>query len=81
MEVSADEEARAYYESELIFKLDQRGKFREAREEGREEGRKEGREEERIEMAKNLLDVLDIDIISKKFKLTADEIKTLKKDR
>jgi predicted transposase/invertase (TIGR01784 family) len=45
LEVSKDEETRAYYESELIFELDQRGRFNQAKREGREEGKREGREE------------------------------------
>ena len=67
-QVSQDEEARAYYESELIFELDQRGRIRHAL------------EEERITLAKNLLDVLHIDVIIEKFNLTAVEIKALKGD-
>ena len=42
LEVSADEAARAYYDSELMFELDQRGRMREAREEGEQIGRIEG---------------------------------------
>ena len=34
IEVSKDEEARAYYESELIFELDQNGKMNHAKREG-----------------------------------------------
>jgi len=49
-----------------------------ARKEGRAEGRAEGRIEERIELAKNLLDVLDIDTIAKKCKMTVEEVEALK---
>ncbi|MCL2096051.1 MAG: Rpn family recombination-promoting nuclease/putative transposase [Oscillospiraceae bacterium] len=70
IEVSKDEEARAYYESELIFELDQRGKINQAK--------REGREEVKIELAKNLLDVLDIETIAMKFKMPVAEVEALK---
>ena len=76
LEVSKDEEARAYYESELIFELDQHGRMRQAK----EEGRQLGKQEERIQNAKNLLDILDIEIIAEKFKLTEKEIMAVKGD-
>ena len=41
------------------------------------EGKEEGRKEEKIEIAKNLLDILDIEIISKKTGLSIEEIKKL----
>jgi len=40
IEVSKDEEARAYYESELIFELDQRGRINQAKREGMAEAEK-----------------------------------------
>lgn len=52
----------------------------EAREEGREEGKREGKEEKQIEIAKNLLamlDVKDINIISKATGLSIEQIKKL----
>jgi len=39
-----------------------------------------GKKEERIEIAKNLLDVLDVETIAKKTKLTIKEVEELKKD-
>jgi len=47
------------------------------KEEGKEEGRKEGKKEKQTEIAKNLLDVLDIETISKKTGLSITEIKKL----
>jgi len=44
---------------------------------GKEEGRKEGLLKGKIEIAKNLLDVLDIETISKKTGLSIEEIKKL----
>ena len=58
LEVSKDEETRAYYESELIFELDQRGRFRQAKQEGREEGIEEAERkahDEKIGMVKEML--------------------------
>jgi len=68
MEVSKDEEARAYYESELIFQLDQNGRMAQAR------------NEKAIEIAKNLLDVLDIETIATKTGLTVEEVEALERD-
>jgi predicted transposase/invertase (TIGR01784 family) len=47
------------------------------KEEGKKEGRAEGKKEKQIEIAKNLLDVLDIETISKKTGLSIKEIKEL----
>jgi predicted transposase/invertase (TIGR01784 family) len=46
--------------------------------EKREEGFKEGRLQEKIEIAKNLLDVLPVEIIAQKTGLSVDEINKLK---
>lgn len=54
IEVSADEAARAQYESELIFELDQRGRINHARAEGKAEGKLEGKLESKLEIARNL---------------------------
>ena len=80
LEVSKEEEARAYYESELIFELDQRGRMnqalRQGKEEGRLEGRIEGKFEANIETAKEMLkDGIDIETIAKYTKLSAEEIR------
>ncbi len=49
----------------------------EAREEGRKEGFTKGEIKKQIEIAKNLLDVLDIKTISNKTGLSIEEIKKL----
>ena len=66
IQVSKDEEARAYYESELIWELDHNSRINYAKREGIDEGRAEGRiegkiegkiegiEEAKIEVAKNM---------------------------
>jgi flagellar biosynthesis/type III secretory pathway protein FliH len=52
LKVSADEVARAEYESQLIFEADQRGRIRQAKDEGREEGREEAKKEYENEIKK-----------------------------
>ncbi|GAH31580.1 unnamed protein product, partial [marine sediment metagenome] len=51
-----------------------------AKEEGKKEGEEKGLKKGKIEIARNLLDILDIEIISSKTGLTIDEIKILKKE-
>ena len=43
-----------------------------------EEGRKEGKLEEKLEIARNLLDVLDDETIAKKTGLSIEEVKKLR---
>jgi len=49
------------------------------REEGRKQGLKEGEKKAKIEIAKNLLDILDNKTIAKKTDLTIEEIEQLRK--
>ncbi len=51
---------------------------REAREQGLQEGRQEGRQEQMLEIAKNLLDILDDETISQRTGLSLDEVKKLR---
>ena len=51
---------------------------REKIEEGRKEGREEGRLEEKLDIARNLLDVLDDETIAKKTGLSIEEVKKLR---
>ena len=46
--------------------------------EERLEGNKEGKKEKAVEIAKSLLDILDIETIAKKTKLTIEEVIDLK---
>jgi len=50
----------------------------EGKEEGLEEGLQKGEKKAKIEIAKKLLDILDIETISVKTDLTVEEIKELK---
>lgn len=45
-----------------------------------DEVRKEGREEAKLELAKNLLDILDDDTIAKKFGLEVEVIRKLREE-
>ncbi len=55
-----------------------KSQLREGRKEGRKEGIEKGKKEEKIKIAKNLLDILDIETISLKTGLSIEEIKSLK---
>ena len=57
---------------------ERRNFFLETLDKGLKEGRKEGEKRKAIEIAKSLLDVLDIETISLKTGLSVDEINKLK---
>lgn len=69
-----DKEEREIYENDLKRLRIQKAEIKAAE----TKGKKEGREEGRIEIAKNLLDILDIETIASKTGLTIDVIKRLK---
>jgi hypothetical protein len=64
---------KALYDERVFMRGEARGIAK-----GKAEGRAEGRREEAIEIAKSLLDVLDIETIAKKTKLTIEEVENLK---
>ena len=64
---------------EILKKEFERG-FEEGFKQGFEEGLKQARKQQAIEIAKNLLDVLDDETISLKTGLSIEEIKKLRKD-
>lgn len=65
---------------EVIKKLELDKKLKEEGiKEGKEEGIKEGIKEGKLDVARNLLDVLDVETIAAKTGLSVDEIKKLKK--
>ncbi|GAA0076993.1 hypothetical protein UT300005_13710 [Clostridium sp. CTA-5] len=73
VKMTVDQIRQKYYE--------QKGKevgIQEGIEKGKEEGREEGKKEGKIEVAKNLLDVLDDETIALKTGLSIDEIKKLR---
>lgn len=80
--MSQDKEMRASYLSREMALRDEISRIEENRKAGREEGRKEGREEGReemsIEIAKNLLDVLDDETIALKTGLKIERIRELR---
>jgi len=66
-------------EMQEMFIHDQRNAIKKALNQGRQEGREEGREEGKLEMAKQLLDVLDDAAISQASGLNMTEIAQLRK--
>lgn len=71
-------EERLAYENSLKIYRDLKNVVDTAREEGREEGREFGREEKTIELARNLLDVLNDATIAAKTGLDIDRVKQLR---
>ena len=74
------EENKIYKES-LLYTAKKEGKkegLKEGLEEGKKKGLEEGKKSAKIEIAKSLLDVLDIETISLKTGLTIEEIILLK---
>ena len=63
------------------FIMIQKAAISKAKREGKEEGIKEGEKKAKIEIAKNLLDILDNETISQKTGLTIQEIENLRKDK
>ena len=81
-----DEERRAIYEAREKAIMDynvQNPAVREERDrkEGKKEGRKEGKKEEKIAIAKNLLDILDIETIAEKTGLNIEQVKLISKNK
>ncbi|WP_333859907.1 Rpn family recombination-promoting nuclease/putative transposase [Clostridium sp.] len=69
-----DKEEREIYENDLKRLRIQKAEIKAAKTKGKREGREEGR----IQVAKNLLDILDIETIASKTGLTIDVVKKLK---
>ncbi|HAG84033.1 MAG TPA: transposase [Cyanobacteria bacterium UBA12227] len=67
-------------EKREIYIHDQRNAIKRALRQGREEGREEGIKEAKLEIAKQLLDLLDEDMISQKTGLSIEEVQKLKED-
>jgi predicted transposase/invertase (TIGR01784 family) len=65
-------------EKRQMFLHDSRNALLKARQEGRQEGEQLGRQEERLEIAKSLLDVLDVETIAQKTGLAVAEVRRLK---
>jgi len=69
------EENRMYKES-LLYTAEKRGEKR-----GEKIGKEKGEKKAKIEIARNLLDILDIETISMKTDLSIEEIRKLKEYR
>jgi predicted transposase/invertase (TIGR01784 family) len=70
-------EENKIYRASLLYTVKVEGEEK-GRKKGRKEGKEEGKKEEKIEIAKNLLDVLDIETISMKTGLSIEEIEKLR---
>jgi len=57
------------------------GKLQEGRQEGRQKGRQEGKKEKQVEIATNLIDILDDVTIAKKTGLSLNEVTELRKQQ
>ena len=81
--ISNDKEQREIYEMREKILKDKISALNEAErkgvEKGREQGIKEGEKKKSMEIAKNLLDVLDNETISLKTGLSIDEVEDLRK--
>ncbi|NMM63257.1 PD-(D/E)XK nuclease family transposase [Clostridium sp. P21] len=73
-----DKEEREEYENDLKRLRDYRAAFRTAEEKGIQKGMEKGIQKEKIDIAKNLLDVLDEEIIALKTGLSVDFIRNLR---
>ena len=82
--LSNDDKQRELYEMRSKILKDKVSALNEAErkgiEKGIEKGRKEGIEEGKLEIAKNLLDILDDETISLKTGLTIEKIKELRRE-
>ena len=77
LEIQEKREEFLFIQKSSIEKAQREGR-EEGREEGKKEGREEGREEGKLEIAKNLLDILDDETISLKTGLTIECINNLR---
>lgn len=68
------------YQIDLKAKLDYQNVLAYAKEKAEEEGVEKGRRQEKIHVAKNLLDILDIETIALKTGLSMEEVQRLKDD-
>ena len=78
--LSNDESQRELYEMRSKILKDKVSALNEAERKGIEKGIEKGIQQEKIEIAKNLLDVLDDETISLKTGLTIEKIKQLREE-
>jgi predicted transposase/invertase (TIGR01784 family) len=65
-------------ENREMFLHDNRNAILKARQDGEIKGRQEGRQEERLEIARSLLDLLDVDTIAQKTGLSISQVQQLR---
>ncbi len=76
--LSCNEKYRLYYEARLKALLDETSRLQTARDEGIEQGIEQGKMQRDLEIAKNLLDILDDETISRKTGLPVDLVHQLR---
>jgi predicted transposase/invertase (TIGR01784 family) len=76
--LSLNKEEYLSYERSLKYYRDRVNEIETAKEEGREEGREEGEKSKALEIAKNLLDILDDETIALKTGLSIEEVKNIR---
>ena len=78
--LSGDKKEVELYEQRKFAILDRVSDLENAEQKGLQQGLKKGLQQGKIEIAKNLLDILDVETIAIKTGLSIEEIKNLKKD-
>jgi predicted transposase/invertase (TIGR01784 family) len=76
--MSLTKEERERYEARLGWLWDEELALEKAEKKGREEGREEGEKKKAVEIARNLLDILDNEMIAKKTGLSVEEIEKIR---
>lgn len=80
VKISADKKQRAMYEMRQKTLHDEANALYSAEKKGIEKGKLEGKKEAKLELARNLLDILDEEIIALKTSLSIEEVKKLKEE-
>ena len=78
--MSCDEKTRMEYLSREMALHDEATRIDEAIKEGIEQGSEQGKKQEKIELARNLLDILDDETIALKVGLDIKEVKKIRKE-
>ena len=78
--LSCNEKYRLYYEARLKSLLYEKSRLQTARDEGLEQGIEQGKMQRDLEIAKNLLDILDDETISFKTSLSVLTVRQLRED-
>ena len=78
--LSCNEKYRLYYEARLKSLLYEKSRLQTARDEGLEQGIEQGKMQRDLEIAKNLLDILDDETIAFKTGLPVPTVRQIRED-